>query len=150
MSAPCPNGHLSENSDYCSDCGAPMASGARSSGSADSFGSSGSSGSSGSVAVKPRANTSAPKRAAAVRCPSCASLSKSTDICGACGFQFAAADSVALWEEQLWEVVARPDRQYYDMIDPEGMEFPARGCTLVGSRSTATTSASGGAAQERD
>ena len=30
-----------------------------------------------------------------------------------------------MWEEELWEVVARPDPQYYEMVDPEDMEFPA-------------------------
>ncbi|HMD47147.1 MAG TPA: BTAD domain-containing putative transcriptional regulator [Acidimicrobiales bacterium] len=31
---------------------------------------------------------------------------------------------MALWEEQHWEIIARPDRQYYDTVDPEGMVFP--------------------------
>ena len=30
-----------------------------------------------------------------------------------------------MWEEAVWEVVARPDREYYEMVDPEDMEFPA-------------------------
>ncbi len=30
----------------------------------------------------------------------------------------------APWVEQNWEVVVRPDRDYYEMLEPEGMEFP--------------------------
>ncbi|HLN16220.1 MAG TPA: BTAD domain-containing putative transcriptional regulator [Acidimicrobiales bacterium] len=43
---------------------------------------------------------------------------------------------MAVWEEEVWEVVVRPDREHYEMIDPEGMEFPetvySRRITLVG------------------
>ena len=27
-------------------------------------------------------------------------------------------------EDELWEVVVRPDRRFYEMIDPEDIEFP--------------------------
>ena len=30
----------------------------------------------------------------------------------------------APWVEQNWEVVVRPDRDYYEMLEPDGMEFP--------------------------
>jgi DNA-binding SARP family transcriptional activator/pSer/pThr/pTyr-binding forkhead associated (FHA) protein len=47
-----------------------------------------------------------------------------------------ASDVSAPWEEQSWEVVCRPDREYYDMVEPEGIEFPdtthSRRISLVG------------------
>ncbi len=36
-----------------------------------------------------------------------------------------AGDTLALWVSQQWEVVVRPDRIYFDMLEPDGMEFPA-------------------------
>jgi DNA-binding SARP family transcriptional activator len=29
-----------------------------------------------------------------------------------------------VWEEELWEVVLRPDRQYFEMLDPDDIDFP--------------------------
>ena len=47
-----------------------------------------------------------------------------------------------------WEVVVRPDRAYFDMLEPEGMESPGR--PYSGRiRSWVTTSASDGAARRR-
>jgi DNA-binding SARP family transcriptional activator len=45
-------------------------------------------------------------------------------VCAECGYRFDGPDSVPVWEEQVWEVVVRPDRQYYEMVEPEGFEFP--------------------------
>jgi DNA-binding SARP family transcriptional activator len=66
-----------------------------------------------------------PKAEAAVqRCPNCGSPTDSTTACVECGYLPSASDAAALWEEQRWQVVVRPDREYYEMLDPGGMDFP--------------------------
>jgi DNA-binding SARP family transcriptional activator len=58
------------------------------------------------------------------RCPNCGSASSSASACVECGFSPSASDAAALWEEEKWQIVVRPDREYYEMLDPGGMEFP--------------------------
>ncbi len=58
-------------------------------------------------------------------CANCGSPTEAGPVCGECGYSLNAPDSVAVWEEAIWEVVARPDREYYEMVDPEDMDFPA-------------------------
>ncbi|MGP0031702.1 MAG: BTAD domain-containing putative transcriptional regulator [Acidimicrobiales bacterium] len=58
------------------------------------------------------------------QCPNCGSFPETEAACVECGYRFDAPDSVPVWDEQLWEVVVRPDRQYYEMIEPDGLEFP--------------------------
>jgi len=64
--------------------------------------------------------TPAPTR----QCPNCGSFPETGVACAECGYGFNGPDSVPVWEEQVWEVVVRPDRQYYEMVEPEGFEFP--------------------------
>jgi DNA-binding SARP family transcriptional activator len=49
--------------------------------------------------------------------------------CTACAYLVGATDSVAPWLAEAWEVVIRPDRAYYDMLEPDGMDFPDRTST---------------------
>ncbi len=58
-------------------------------------------------------------------CPNCGSPTGSGTQCPACGSVLGAGDTLALWASQQWEVVVRPDRTYFDMLEPDGMEFPA-------------------------
>ena len=58
-------------------------------------------------------------------CPNCGSPPSAGPNCAKCGYVLGAPDSVAMWAEENWEVVVRPDRAYYEMLEPEGMEFPA-------------------------
>lgn len=95
MSTTCPKGHPSEASDYCSVCGAAIPLTAPV----------------GEVAVE--------------RCPNCGSPTDTTTACLECGYLPSASDAAALWEEQRWQIVVRPDREYYEMLDPGGMDFPA-------------------------
>ena len=101
MSAPCPNGHLSETSDYCSVCGTPLA-------------------------APTTTPATAPTTVSRVeQCPNCgAPLGLATSACAECGHVLSAPVAEAPWVEQNWEVVVRPDRDYYEMLEPEGMEFP--------------------------
>ncbi len=88
MSATCPNGHTTETPDYCSICGAVM--------------------SASSDAPAPQAE----------RCPNCGSAKVTGTACGECGFVVGAPDSSAPWVEENWEVVVRPDREFYDLQEP--------------------------------
>jgi DNA-binding SARP family transcriptional activator len=94
VTTPCPNGHLSETMDYCSVCGVPVA-----------------------AAVTP-------VEAGVERCPNCGSAPGSMSACVDCGYVLSAPVTEAPWVEQNWEVVVRPDRGYYEMLEPDGMEFP--------------------------
>jgi len=63
-----------------------------------------------------------------VSCPNCAAVVRRLgDVCGSVGFRFDAPDSVAVWEEQHWDVVARHDRQYFGHGRPRGHRVPRRG-----------------------
>ena len=97
MTSSCLNGHASETSDYCSVCGAPL-------------------------------TAPAPKAAPTPReqqCPNCgAPVDATASACTECGHVLSASVAEAPWVEQNWEVVVRPDRDYYEMLEPDGMEFP--------------------------
>jgi DNA-binding SARP family transcriptional activator len=47
-----------------------------------------------------------------------------------------APDTLTPWEEELWEMVARPDRSWFDLQEPDGLDFPesrhTRRIALVG------------------
>jgi DNA-binding SARP family transcriptional activator len=59
-----------------------------------------------------------------MRCPNCGSSTGATPSCSQCGYHIEVTDSFPVWEEQRWDIVARPDRAYYDQLEPGGMEFP--------------------------
>jgi DNA-binding SARP family transcriptional activator len=96
VSATCPNGHTTETPDYCSICGAVMPAP--------------------SDAPVPQAE----------RCPNCGSAKGTGTACGECGFVVGAPDSSAPWVEENWEVVVRPDREFYDLQEPGGTGFPEK------------------------
>jgi DNA-binding SARP family transcriptional activator len=130
MTPNCPAGHASETADYCSTCGIAVALPHSSTG---GRGGKAKRDSAAPPDSRPRTITVTPP---ARLCPNCGSPTEGGPTCADCGYSLGAPDSVAVWEEELWEVVARPDRQYYEMIDPEGMEFPdatyTRRIALVG------------------
>jgi DNA-binding SARP family transcriptional activator len=70
------------------------------------------------------------------RCVNCGAPLGSDSVCGDCGFLPGALDLVAPWVEENWEVVVRPDRAYFEWVEPDGMEFPdktsSRRIPLVG------------------
>ncbi len=69
----------------------------------------------------PEAGTDSP---ATGRCPNCGSLTETSSSCSQCGYHFEIPDSIPVWEEQRWDIVARPDRAYYEQVEPGGIEFP--------------------------
>ena len=99
VSATCPRGHRSEAGDYCSVCGAPMS----------------------SQGAGERVDPGPGEPA----CPNCGSPPSAAPNCVECGYLLGAPDSVAMWAAENWEVVVRPDRGYYEMVEPDGMEFPS-------------------------
>ncbi len=111
----CPAGHASEAMDYCSTCGIALVLPA----------------SSGEYRGKERRAKKRPPEAKSAEvtparlCTNCGSPMEAGAVCGECGYSLNAPDSVPVWEEELWEVVARPDLEYYEMVDPEDMDFPA-------------------------
>jgi DNA-binding SARP family transcriptional activator len=116
----CPSGHLSETADYCSACGLPIGAARDTIGDPARHGDGGVARS--NAGTEPSSAATADPRT--VECPNCGSKAEPGGRCGECGFTLGATDSVPVWEEQRWEIIARPDRQYYEMIEPEGMEFP--------------------------
>jgi predicted RNA-binding Zn-ribbon protein involved in translation (DUF1610 family) len=65
-----------------------------------------------------------PAEESAGGCPNCGSSLGADMRCTACAYLVGASDSVAPWLAENWEVVIRPDRAYYDMLEPDGMDFP--------------------------
>lgn len=58
------------------------------------------------------------------RCPNCGSPPGSDTTCVRCGHPLGAPDTLTPWEEQLWELVVRQDRSWFDLQEPDGLEFP--------------------------
>jgi len=57
-------------------------------------------------------------------CPNCGSEGEGTGTCPECGFLLGSTDSAPVWEEQHWQVLVRPDREHFERVDAEGVEFP--------------------------
>jgi DNA-binding SARP family transcriptional activator len=70
------------------------------------------------------------------RCPNCGSPPGQSNACAQCGYVLSAPVAEAPWVEQNWQLVIRPDRDYYEMLEPDGMEFPeqtySRHISLIG------------------
>jgi DNA-binding SARP family transcriptional activator len=118
MSTTCIHGHRADDPSPCPSCGAGADDGheAPPTGSSETLQHSGGVTQDGEAAVD--------EGPLAARCPNCGSLTDTSSACSQCGYLFAVSDSVPLWEEQRWDVVVRPDRAYYDLVDPEGIDFP--------------------------
>ena len=65
-----------------------------------------------------------PDGSAAPDCPNCGSPTGGSTTCAECGYLVAVPDSLPVWEQERWEVVVRADRDYFDAVEPDGMEFP--------------------------
>ena len=57
-------------------------------------------------------------------CPNCGSEAEGTGTCPACGFVLGSIDSAPVWDEQHWQVLVRPDREHFDRVDADDVEFP--------------------------
>lgn len=120
MSAVCPEGHTSQDPEYCSVCGAKIG-----------------------AAAGPRGATaaSAPAASSADTCPSCEAAREPTDkFCEVCGYDFVtgtlptaprtqeaapvAAASAPPVAVSAWWAVVSADRDFYDRNDSNEVQFP--------------------------
>ena len=139
MTVVCPNGHQSDMADYCDQCGAKIG-GTPAPNAApapkppatppvprgDPIGGAG-------VGPGPGGEPPAPAAAAApaAGCPVCAMVRVGDDrFCEGCGYDFTSAQPPvsAIAEGSAlvatWEAIVTADREYYDRVAPEGVEFP--------------------------
>jgi hypothetical protein len=103
MTATCPNGHVSETTDYCDRCGA--------------------------LIDAPDEQRTPPsevtRRSAASECPVCGTARVADDrFCESCGHDFSAAPASAAPPAADWELVIVADRHYFDRVVAEEIEFP--------------------------
>jgi len=141
----CPNGHQSEMADYCDQCGAKIG-GAPAANAppapsppatppaprGDPIGGAGAGPSQGAAPPAPASVPAAPAPAPAPVCPVCAMVRVGEDrFCEGCGYDFtsvqppvqAIAEGPALIA--AWEAIVTADREYYDRVAPDGVEFPS-------------------------
>lgn len=106
MTVICPSGHASGTSDYCDQCGAPIAAAAAQPQ---------------VTAVLPAVEEADTSTAAAPQpCPRCGAARSGGDrYCEGCGFDFLAPSSAA-----KWEAVATADRNQFDRLAVPGLVFP--------------------------
>ncbi len=153
MSFTCPNGHQSETSDYCDQCGAriqgPPSTAPPGPPPASTPGDPAASVASGAVSAAPgvappaASPASAPTSTAAGAssgdelCPVCATPRVGDDrFCEVCGYDFTTqaagtspgapvlAAAPGTTTTPAWEATAVADRNYFDRVAPEGVTFP--------------------------
>jgi hypothetical protein len=131
MSATCPSGHLSETTDYCDQCGAPLEN--RSAPSpAEPMPPAGASTPPHptEVEISPDTKPSVP----AEPCPECQTPRTGSDkFCEGCGYNFAAGESAASRAPAhsipatagSWEALVEADRKYFERVAAEEIDFPS-------------------------
>lgn len=141
MSVTCPNGHTSETSDYCDQCGAKIEGAAASVALPPDEPASAPPAGSPPVEAPVEAPAGAPAPEAPIPgeqlCPVCHSPRVGDDrFCEGCGHDFTAPPPVASVPGDVlagsfgtpsppaWEAVVTADRAYYDRIAPDGVTFP--------------------------
>jgi hypothetical protein len=103
MTATCPNGHVSETTDYCDRCGA--------------------------LIDAPDEQRTPPsevtRRSAASECPVCGTARVADDrFCESCGHDFSAAPASTGPPAAGWELVIVADRHYFDRVVAQEIDFP--------------------------
>jgi hypothetical protein len=112
MSPLCPNGHSSETTDYCDQCGAPIASGHELDAERDHA----------SVGEDEDASTSTSPASFQTPCPTCGATRSGDDrYCEGCGYDFLAPPS----NGPAWEAVASADREQFERFKAAGVSFPS-------------------------
>ena len=128
MSVTCPQGHQSEDPDWCSVCGAHLGDGA-------------------AAAPDPEPAIAPPEPAATTPCPVCGTRRLGDEqFCEECGHDFSAAAPV-VETHATWRAVVEADRDQYDRNAPDDIAFPVellervivldRDCVHIGRRSAA-------------
>ena len=103
MTATCPNGHVSETTDYCDRCGA--------------------------LIDAPDEQRTPPsevtRRSAASECPVCGTARVADDrFCESCGHDFSAAPASTGPPAAGWELVIVAERHYFDRVVAQEIDFP--------------------------
>jgi hypothetical protein len=103
LTATCPNGHVSETTDYCDRCGA--------------------------LIDAPDEQRTPPsevtRRSAASECPVCGTARVADDrFCESCGHDFSAAPASTGPPAAGWELVIVADRHYFDRVVAQEIDFP--------------------------
>ncbi|HEY7829149.1 MAG TPA: FHA domain-containing protein [Solirubrobacteraceae bacterium] len=130
MSVTCPNGHLSETTDYCDQCGAPLEhrSGAPPAGATPPAGAY-TGPHPAEVEVSPDTKPSLP----AEPCPDCRTPRTGSDkFCEDCGYNFATGESAASSAPApstsatagSWEALVEADREYFERVTAHEIDFP--------------------------
>jgi FHA domain len=104
MTATCPNGHVSETTDYCDRCGA--------------------------LIDAPDEQRTPPsevtRRSAASECPVCGTARVADDrFCESCGHDYSAAPASTDAAAAGWELVIVADRHYFERYAVQEIDFPA-------------------------
>ncbi len=121
MSAECPNGHLSQTSDYCDQCGAAIQA-------ATAVPAPPASAEPDELEVPPDTRPSVP----AEPCPNCRTPRVGSDkFCEGCGYDFATGTPAAppaapavQRETAEWEAVVEADRDYFERVGALELAFP--------------------------
>jgi hypothetical protein len=113
MDTLCPQGHRSLTSDYCDQCGTPIAVAPTA---ADG-------------AVEASSATQVRSAATAIeRCPLCDTARTPGDrYCEVDGHDFEGSDASV----DVWSAIVRADRFQFDRISPDGLQFPDQPATLT-------------------
>ncbi len=110
MTVTCPNGHESATTDYCDQCGARIEAAAPAPTPPPA-----------PEAVAPEAPAAPTPAPAAQPCPVCGAPRSGDDrFCEGCGYDFTAGTTPG-----TWQLVVTADRDYFERLQPAGVEFPA-------------------------
>jgi hypothetical protein len=122
MSAVCPNGHASETTDYCDECGAPIQCGPVPNSAAAAPDPPIQAPPTEILPVVDEADTSPATRQ--VPCPACGNKRSGNDrYCEACGHDFQAPPPSA--SGVRWEVLIEADRGQFERFAVPGLAFPS-------------------------
>jgi hypothetical protein len=117
VSAQCPRGHVSATTDYCDECGTPIDAVAASAAPPDDeIDDDDVTATAGVAGLPPPTEVE--------RCPKCQSSRRGTDrFCEVDGYDFVKGGPTDA--PLRWEAVVAADREYYDAVAPDDVEFPS-------------------------
>jgi FHA domain len=125
-SATCPNGHVSETTDYCDQCGAPLES-------RPSMAPCDPGPPAASRTIEPEVSPDTTPSVPAEPCPDCGTPRVGSDkFCEDCGYSFFSGESAAAPargstpdQTETWSAVVEADRDYFERVAAEEIEFPS-------------------------
>jgi hypothetical protein len=130
MSTTCPNGHVSETTDYCDQCGVPLENRSV----AQSAGIEPPAPASTAQPTEVEASHDTKPSVPATPCPDCQTPRVGSDkFCEGCGYNFATGESAASrapahamsGTAESWEALVEADREYFERAAAEEIDFPS-------------------------